>query len=137
MIRYRKKTKIPDRNEADKAKIKTRVSRMIRNLANVEIILDDEYYFTLSNNSLSGNSGFYSSNVSLTSSSKKFNQKKKFEEKILVYLVISSKGVSKPYMVPSGLAINQDVYIKECLSKRVIPFINEYHSDGEYIFWPD
>ena len=29
------------------------------------------------------------------------------------------------------------MYLEECINKRVIPFIKEYHSDGNYVFWPE
>ena len=37
----------------------------------------------------------------------------------------------------NALAINQDIYLEECLVKRLKPFIDKYHSDGKYLFWPD
>ena len=61
----------------------------------------------------------------------------KFEQKLLVYIVISDKGTSNPIFRASDLAVNQKVYLNEALKKKVIPFIKKYHSDGEYIFWPD
>jgi hypothetical protein len=45
--------------------------------------------------------------------------------------------VSKPYLRNSGLAINENVYLNECIRKRLIPYIKEKHSDDNYIFWPD
>jgi hypothetical protein len=36
-----------------------------------------------------------------------------------------------------SVSINQEVYLNECLKERLIPFINEHHRDGKYIFWPD
>ena len=30
-----------------------------------------------------------------------------------------------------------DEYLRECLIKRLLPFINKYHSDKEVLFWPD
>ena len=30
-----------------------------------------------------------------------------------------------------------DIYINECLAKRLLPFIREHHPDSNYIFWPD
>jgi len=47
------------------------------------------------------------------------------------------RGISVPYIVGSGNAINQFVYRDECLSARLLPFINKYHSDKNFIFWPD
>jgi hypothetical protein len=39
--------------------------------------------------------------------------------------------------VPSGQAINKDVYIAKCLRARLIPFIKAYHENDEIVFWPD
>lgn len=39
--------------------------------------------------------------------------------------------------MPSGLAINQKVYLEECIKKRLLPFINKHHLINPYIFWPD
>ena len=49
----------------------------------------------------------------------------------------SENGISQPYFVPSGLAVYQKIYLNKCIKKRLIPFINKYHSDGAYVFWPD
>ena len=35
------------------------------------------------------------------------------------------------------MAINQEVYHDECIIKRLIPFIQEYHRDGKYVYWLD
>ena len=29
------------------------------------------------------------------------------------------------------------MHTEECLKKRLIPFLREYHLDNQYIFWPD
>jgi transposase len=100
-------------------------------------ILDDESYFTLGHSSMHGNNSFYSSNLEQTPPSVKYSPRTKYEEKLLVWIAISSKGISEPYFVPSGLAINQTIYLKECIMKRLIPFIKKNHSDGKYVFWPD
>ena len=136
-IKCRKKTKIPKRTEEQKAKIRIRCSRLFRKLAGNSIIMDDESYFTLAHTSINGNSYFYSSNIEETPSSVKFSPTAKFNEKILVWICISNCGMSQPYFTPSGMAINQKVYLEECIIKRLMPFINKYHSDGKYLFWPD
>ena len=41
------------------------------------------------------------------------------------------------FFVPAGPAINGLVYLEKCINMRVIPFIKEYHSDGNWVFWPD
>jgi hypothetical protein len=55
----------------------------------------------------------------------------------MVWLAISSKGISRAFIVKSKNAINAEIYIKECLNKRLNKFIEKHHSDGKYIFWPD
>ena len=35
------------------------------------------------------------------------------------------------------MAINKEVYLIECTIKLLVPFINKYHSNGNYVFWPD
>ena len=62
----------------------------------------------------------------------------KFPKKILVWLCFSDKGISDPLIFESNaLAINETIYLNECLKKRVLPFIHEHHPDFNYIFWPD
>ena len=56
---------------------------------------------------------------------------------MLVWLAISSRGISTPYFIPSGLAVKQNVYLKECIIKRLMPFIKKHHPEGNFVFWPD
>lgn len=136
-IRKRKKTRVPKRSERQKADAKTKCGRLIRKFRNFDWVLDDETFFTLSHSTIRGNQFFYTSDVNTCPSSVKFAPKAKFEPKILLWLAISPKGISNAYFVPSGLAINKEVYLRECIIKRLIPFIKHYHSDCNYVFWPD
>lgn len=65
------------------------------------------------------------------------NLKKKFVKKVVLYIVISEQGVSEPFFLTSGLAVNQEVYEKQCLKKHLVPFIKKYYQDGNFVFWPD
>ena len=67
----------------------------------------------------------------------KYKYKSKFEPKLLVWIAISPKGMTKPVFFKSGLAVNQYVYRDECLSKFLIPFINKFYRAYRYVFWPD
>ena len=136
-IRVFKKKKIPKRSEAQQAKIQTLCGRLFTNMSKKSSLLDDESYFTLSHSTINGNGNFYSSDVSKAPASIKYRSQIKFEKKVLVWLCISDKGMSEPYFVPSGLAVNQQLYLAECIKKRLIPFIKKYHSDDQYLFWPD
>ena len=55
----------------------------------------------------------------------------------MLYIVISEKGISKPWFKPSRLAINQEVYQNQCLKKILIPFLKKNHPNNDYVFWPD
>ena len=131
-----KKT-IPKRSEVQRQNIKTRCGRLYRKFKNHLWVIDDESYFTLTHSTINGNDNFYSSNVSLTPSCIKYSPKSKFEDKLLVWICFSARGVSKPFFVPSKMAINQNVYLEDCIKQRLLPFINTFHSDGNYVFWPD
>jgi hypothetical protein len=136
-IRYRKKIKKPKRLDSQKKAFRPKCLRLTKIFRNKKIIIDDESYFGLSNVQLSGNSGFYTSCVEETPDEVKSDERTKFEPKLLVWAAISAKGISKPYIVPSGQAINQEVYIDKCLRSRLLPFIEEFHKDDDIIFWPD
>ena len=66
-----------------------------------------------------------------------FDFKTKYEKKLLVWLCISPKGVSKPYFLPSGLAVNQEVYLENIIKPYLEPFIEKHYPDGGFEFWPD
>lgn len=133
---YRKQG-IPDRLESQKGRIKTGIDRVYRKFQGKSVILDDESYFTLSHSTINGNDTYYSSDRDKTPASVKYRKKRKFEPKVLVWLAASDKGLSQPFFVPSRLAVNKSVYEDECIKKRLVPFINAHHADGNYIFWPD
>jgi hypothetical protein len=136
-IKCRKKNTIPKRTEAQAVAAKTKSRLIYEKYRNFEWILDDESYFTLSHSTIGGNNNFYSSDVSATPSAVKFSSKAKYEAKILVWVAISRKGISKMFMCPSGLAVNKEIYKEQCIERRLIPFIEKYHSQDEIIFWPD
>lgn len=136
-IRVYKKKRIPKRTNGQKDKIKIRCDRLYRKLESKSCVIDDESYFTKAHSTINGNNNFYSSDVSQTIARVRFQPQAKFEEKMLVWTCLSDRGVSKPYFVPSGLAVNQNVYLEECIKKRLVPFIEKHHSDGQYLFWPD
>ena len=98
-------------------------------------MIDDEKYFTLSHTT---NDRYFTSPTKSRNSinvSHKF--KVKFEKKVLVWVAISKHGISKPYFSRGGLAIDRFAYRDQCIVKRLIPFIRQYHADDNYLFWPD
>ena len=53
-------------------------------------------------------------------------------------IAISERGMSKTLFRSSkSTDICSNVYIQECMEKRLLPFIEKYHNDYNYLFWPD
>ena len=92
--------------------------------------MGDECYFTKLQTNANGNYIFYSNNKYLAPASIKFKIVAKFDETLLVYIAISPRGVSEPFIQPSGNAVNQFIYRDNCLASILLPFIKKYHSDG-------
>jgi hypothetical protein len=136
-IRPRKKIKIPKRSEQQLAVLRQKCSRLYQKFQNRMCVIDDESYFTLNHSNINGNDIFYTSDVNATSAAVKYQPTEKFQKKLLVWIAFSENGISQPYFVPSGLAVNQHIYLNECIKKRLMPFIENHHSDGKYLFWPD
>lgn len=134
-ISYRKKKKIPARTERQKTDAKTKCGRLMRKFRGCDWVLDDESYFTLSHSNIHGNDGYYTSDPETTPSSVKYVTKKKFENKVLVWIAMGPRGMSQPFIEKSKQAINKDVYLKECVKKRLIPYIRRNYTN--YVFWPD
>ena len=54
----------------------------------------------------------------------------------MVWEAFSEKGLSRHYVVPSGQAIDADVYVQKFLP-RLVSFIKEHHEKDQVVFWPD
>lgn len=81
---------------------------------------------------------FYAANERLNVLDRfKFIKLEKFDKKLLVWQAICSCGLkSEPFVTSSTLTFQ--LYIKECLEKRLLPFIKHHKSQKlETIFWPD
>jgi len=135
-VKCYKKIKKPAMTPEQKKRTRPKCRKMAK-LYKDEDIIDDESYFTLTHSSLAGNDRFYSSDIQKTPDDVKYKFKSKFEPKLLVWLAISPRGMSRPYFVPSGLAVNQHIYLEQCIQKRLMPFIKNKYPMGRYIFWPD
>ena len=94
-------------------------------------LLDDESYFTLTNSEINENVNLYSRNFEFTLKEFKFKTKDKFEDKLLVYVIISSLGVSRTHKTPSGIVI-----IRRLFSNKGLPCIRNLPENTQYIFWP-
>ena len=109
---------------------------MSKDVREPKFVIDDESYFKLSHNNLSGNDRFYSSDRSETPDDAMYDYQAKFASKLLAWLAISPKGISQPFFRLSGLAINQHVYLS-ILKDNLKPFLCSNYRQGGYVFWSD
>ena len=99
-----------------------------------ELIMDDEKYFLLQDQSAPTNRGFYTSDKRTTAPQVKFKRTQKFEAKILVWIAISEKGISKPFFSKQKQAVSQTTYLNRCIIARLIPFIKSHHNKEKVLF---
>ena len=97
-IRYYKNQRAPKYTNKQVEEVPTRVRRLYRTFSNnhFELIMNDEKYFLLQDQSAPNNRGLYTSDKRTTAPQVKFKRTQKFEAKILVWIAISEKAISKP-----------------------------------------
>lgn len=138
-LRYRKRQPAPDVTEAQKIRQKTACTKLrkgpMKSRGNTIIIMDDETYFTLKSSSCVANKGFYTSDRKSAPSEVRFVKKQKFPKKIMLWMAISSEGMSDPLFLEQD-AMNGDIYENKCIP-LVNKFIKTHHRDKNVIFWPD
>ena len=67
--------------------------------------------------------------------SEKVQSKAKFFKKSLIWQAIDEDGyVSEPFV--SEGTISAEVYLRECIQARLLPFIDKYYGRSEILFWP-
>ena len=138
-IVFYKRKKKPKLTEKQKREAKPKCRKMYDTFSKRDFVLDDESYFTLSGSTLSGNRGYYTSDQKNAPDDVKHYYKSKYEEKVLVWVAISPKGISSALFRKSGLAVNSKVYLDLCILKRLVTFLNKHYksSNNSYVFWPD
>ena len=82
-----------------------------------DLIIDDE---KLSVNDDLGKRYFYSTNPSAASPNIRFAERTKSECKVMVWMVISAKGISNVYVHRGKQAPDQKIYLKECINRSFI-----------------
>ena len=106
-------------SEEQQGRARKNCDKLYRKLLNDDnLIIDDEKFFKLSGNNALRNRHFYSTDRSVAPLNVRLQQKIKFESKIKVWMAISAKSVSKPYVHRDKQAVNQKIYLIECINRR-------------------
>lgn len=130
------KQKIPKVSEKQRKVIKTRARKLYDFLGeeNVHLFVDDESYVKGDFKTLPGKS-YYTKKVGTTlRESVETIGQEKFGPKFLVWQTICTCGARSSIFTTTG-TINREIYIKECLKKRLLPFLRKHNV--EHLFWPD
>lgn len=131
-----KKVKVPRVSEKQQGTIKTRARKLYDFLGKEKRhwILDDETYLKTDFKSLPGPQYFIAASGEILPQSETTIECGKFDEKYLVWQAICECGDKSSIFVTQG-TINKEIYIKECLTKRLLPFIRKHNIPT--LFWPD
>lgn len=135
-LRTRKKQKIPKVTEKQRKVIKTRARKLYDSMGkkNACLVMDDETYVKADFSTLPGPQYYTLFEGELLPDSVTSIGIEKFGAKYLVWQAICQCGSRSTAFVTTG-TINAEVYVNECLKKRLLPFLRKH--DGPTWFWPD
>ena len=103
-----------------------------------DIVIADKKYFLFSGIKMPRNAGFYTDNIDKCPENVKYAGKEKFPSKVFVWVTISNAGILTQLILKAkSCSIKSEIYIEECLLKRLLPFLYEHYPEFQYIFWPD
>jgi len=136
-VRCYKKQKMPSYKEGQEKSVQRASRTLVRKTSGLEFVIDDEHFFPLSKNQIPGNDTFYTKDKKKAPPALKYKFCTKYEKKLMMWIAISPKGISRPVFHPSGLGVTSKIYLDKCLKPVLIPFLHEHYPDGGYIFWPD
>ena len=139
-ISYRKRVKVPKyKDYAAMREAKKRCRKLYNKFRTVDFVIDDEKYFGLSGYQMTGNRGYYTSDPKLTPEKVRTFGKKKFEPKVMLWIAMSPKGISRPVLTSGrSMSVTAHSYVNNCLNPHLLRFLNTHYPHGQgYVFWPD
>jgi transposase len=101
------------------------------------IVMDDEHYVYLDQSFCPQNKYFNAVSQKVAPPEIQIITDRKFCPKLMIWLAISMRGRSSVYFVPNKVNIDSEVYLRECVKKRLMPFLKKAYPDNSALFWPD
>ena len=128
--------KVPDRNAQQNQKVKYRARTLEKEFFPKHdcCVIDDETYVLADFSQLPGQDFYVADSRGNFSEEFRTKKQSKFPKKFLVWQAICSCGIKSDFFVASG-TINTQIYIKECLQKRLLPFLRKHNVST--FFWSD
>lgn len=136
-IKSFKVQKVPDRAPEKLLVIKKRSRKLYDEyLTKTDscLILDDETYVKANYQQLPGQEYYCATERGKVAEQFKTRKVTKYPKKFLVWQAICTCGKRSKAFITTG-TINSEIYIKECLQKRLLPFLRSH--SGSPCFWPD
>ena len=132
--------KVPKSTENQKKVQKIRLNRVRKTYLapknELDVVMDDEAYFTVDGSEYKKNAFYYHHKCLEVPEEVRYKPVTKFPKKVMVWITMSAKGFSTPFIIKSGNAVKSVHYINQCLPK-LKKILAKHHSDHNYIFWPD
>lgn len=135
-LRTYKVQTVPDRNANKNLEAQKRARKLKSDFFAKKqcCIMDDETYVLCEFSQLPGQEFYSATKRGGVEEKFRCKKKSKFPKKFLVWQAICGCGKRSRCFLTSG-TINTEVYVKECLQKRLLPFIRQHQ--GPTFFWPD
>lgn len=127
---------VPDRNATKNLEAQSRAKKLKADFFSKFdcCIMDDETYVLSKFSQLPGQEYYTAKERGQVEEKFRTKQRSKFPKKFLVWQAICSCGLRSQSFITNG-TINGEIYVKDCLQKRLLPFIRK-HSKSTF-FWPD
>lgn len=128
--------KVPDRNAVKNKEAKTRAKALQKNFLEKYscCVMDDETYVLADFSQLPGQEFYTADSRGNVEEQFRVKKQSKYPKKFLVWQAICTCGKRSSIFIAQG-SINSEIYIEECLEKRLLPFLRQHHVST--IFWPD
>lgn len=139
-LRSKKKQKKPKYTEGQLERCKKGAAKLYResipSRKNFFFVIDDETYVPKDPTQVPGDQYYLSDDEEETPIEEKTIQTGKFEGKFMVWQAIAEDGdVSEPFV--TDCTVNSQIYLKECIEKRLLPFLKKKKGQRPILFWPD
>ena len=135
-LKTKKCRNVPKYTTGQAKRAKTNCRKVYRTSIGKVLILDDETYVKRDPKAKYGQQYYHTTDDTNVPNAVKFTPQEKFGSKFLVWQAIDEFGnVSEPYVKIGTMKAEE--YLNECVIKRLVPFIQKYHSDHQVLFWPD
>lgn len=100
------------------------------------LLMDDETYVAEDPEQIPGVQYYHCRSKDDIPDPNRFKRRTKFYKKYMVWQCIDELGNVSDAFICIG-TINGEIYLKECLQKRLLPFIRKYHKNHQILLWMD